>query len=83
MSSHNAGDDDTKNGTQICTVQYDMSADILEICTVETSYGHVVQIDVCSKMGLTLFIRASSFFSPFGVVRPTQIFGIFKKKVAT
>ena len=25
-------------------------------------------------------IRPSSFFSPFTVVRPTQIFGIFKKK---
>ena len=27
--------------------------------------------------------KPSSFFSPFTVVRPTQIFGIFKKKKVT
>ena len=42
----------------------------------------------CSRaVGVFLFIsylRQSSFFSPFSVVRPTQIFGIFqKKKVST
>ena len=29
---------------------------------------------------IRILFRPSSFFSPFSVVRPTQIFGIFKKK---
>ena len=30
-----------------------------------------------------LMFRPSSFFSPFSVVPPTQIFGVFKKKKGT
>ena len=32
---------------------------------------------------ILLELRPSSFFSPFSVVWPTQIFGIFKKKKVT
>ena len=45
------------------------------------------QITVKPRFWDTPFIRIlflpSSFYSPFSVVRPTQIFGIFKKKKGT
>lgn len=40
-------------------------------------------IDTLSGRTQDNAIRRSSFFTPFSVVRPTQIFGVFKKKVTT